>query len=83
MGYYALVIVGVINTAISAYYYLRLIIVMFFRERTTVWTAPSVPVSIAIALVITVVGTLYLGLFPGRVLEVFRRPPPVVSRIAR
>ena len=32
-----LVVVAVINTAISAYYYLRLIVVMFFRERTTQW----------------------------------------------
>lgn len=75
MGYYALVIIGVINTAVSAYYYLRLIIVMFFRERTTEWNAPSVPVSIAIALVITVLGTFYLGLFPGRILDAFRKPP--------
>jgi hypothetical protein len=34
-----------------------------------------VPVSIAIALVITVLGTFYLGLFPGRILDAFRKPP--------
>lgn len=83
MGYYALVVVGVINTAVSAYYYLRLIIVMFFRERTTVWTVPVIPLSIGIAIFVTVIGTLYLGLFPNRVLEVFRRPPPVMSRADR
>jgi NADH-quinone oxidoreductase subunit N len=75
MGYYTLVIIGVINTAVSAYYYLRLIIVMFFRERTTEWSAPLVPVSITIALIITVLGTFYLGMFPGRVLDAFRKPP--------
>ncbi|HET6863382.1 MAG TPA: proton-conducting transporter membrane subunit, partial [Pyrinomonadaceae bacterium] len=68
-GYYALVIIGVLNTAISAYYYLRLIIVMFFRDRTTSWVAPPVPASIAIALVLSVLGVLYLGLFPGRVIN--------------
>ena len=83
MGYYTLVIIGVINTAISAYYYLRLIIVMFFRERTTEWSAPIVPASIAIALVITVLGTLYLGIFPGRVLDAFRKPPAVPTRVSR
>ncbi len=46
-GYYVLVVIGVLNTAISAYYYLRLIIVMFFRERTTAWNAPRIPASIA------------------------------------
>lgn len=82
-GYYTLVVIGVLNTAISAYYYLRLIIVMFFRERTTEWSAPLVPASIAVALIITVLGTLYLGLFPGRVLDVLRKPPATPVRAAR
>jgi NADH-quinone oxidoreductase subunit N len=59
----------VLNTAVSAYYYLRLIIVMFFGERTMAWSAPRVPRSVAVALVITVLGVLYLGIFPGRVLN--------------
>src|SRR6476661_4009215 len=67
--YYALVVIGVLNTAISAYYYLRLIIVMFFGERTMAWSAPRIPASVALALVITVLGVLYLGIFPGRVIS--------------
>jgi len=67
--FYGLVIVGVLNTAVSAYYYLRLIIVMFFGERATAWSAPRVPASVALALVITVLGVLYLGIFPGRVIN--------------
>jgi len=67
--YYILVVIGVLNTAISAYYYLRLIIVMFFGERTMAWSAPRVPRSVAVALVITVLGVLYLGIFPGRVIN--------------
>src|SRR6185436_7874955 len=68
-GYYALVVIAVLNTAVSAYYYLRLIIVMFFGERTMAWKAPSVPASVAVALVITVLGVLYLGIFPGRIIN--------------
>jgi NADH-quinone oxidoreductase subunit N len=67
--YYGLVIVGVLNTAVSAYYYLRLIIVMFFGERTMAWSAPKVPASVTLALVITVLGVLYLGILPGRVIN--------------
>ena len=67
--YYGLVVIGVLNTAISAYYYLRLIIVMFFGERTMAWSAPRVPASVALALVITVLGVLYLGIFPGRIIN--------------
>jgi len=74
-GYYVLVVVGVLNTAVSAYYYLRLIIVMFFRERTTAWTAPQIPASVGLALIVTIVGVLYLGLFPGRVLNALQTKP--------
>jgi len=78
-GYYGLVVIAVLNTAISAYYYLRLIIVMFFRERTTQWIAPHVPASIAAALVITILGVFYLGLFPGRVIDAFQKRPGVTT----
>ena len=81
-GYVWLVVVGVLNTAISVYYYLRLIVVMFFRERTTEWGAPRVPASIAVALVLTVIGVFYLGIFPGRVIDAFRTTQSsVVSRL--
>src|SRR5678815_4004469 len=80
-GYYALVVIGVLNTAISAYYYLRLVIVMFFRDRTTAWIAPPVPASIALTLIVTAAGVLYLGLFPDRVIDaLLRRPIAIVSR---
>lgn len=75
MGYEWLVVVGVINSAISAYYYLRLIIVMFFRERTTEWTEPPIPSVIQAVLVITVFGTLLLGLFPDRIINSFVKKP--------
>jgi NADH-quinone oxidoreductase subunit N len=75
--YYALVVIGVLNTAVSAYYYLRLIVVMFFRERTTAWIAPPVPASIGVALVLTILGVLYLGLFPGRIINALQAKPPV------
>ncbi len=76
-GYFVLVVIGVLNTAVSAYYYLRLIIVMFFRERATSWTAPRIPVSVGIALAITILGVLYLGLFPGRVINALQTKPAV------
>lgn len=68
-GYYLLVVMGVLNSAVSAYYYLRIIVVMFFRERTIPWSAPKVPASVTIALVLTILGVLYLGIFPGRVIN--------------
>ena len=76
-GYYILVVIAVLNTAVSAYYYLRLIIVMFFRERTTAWLAPRIPASVGLALVVTVVCVLYLGLFPNRVINALQARPVV------
>ena len=76
-GYVWLVVLGVLNTAVSAYYYLRLIIVMFFRDRAAEWSAPRVPASIAVVLVITILGVFYLGLFPGRVINAFGAKPNI------
>jgi len=78
-GYYGLVIVGVLNSGISAYYYLRLVVVMFFRERTTEWRAPFIPASITAVLVLTVLGVFYLGIFPGQVLDAFRNEKAAVA----
>jgi NADH-quinone oxidoreductase subunit N len=71
-----LVVAAVINSAISAYYYLRLIVVMFFKERTTEWTAPKIPVSISLVLIITIFGVFYLGVFSDRVIDAFRYSAP-------
>jgi NADH-quinone oxidoreductase subunit N len=71
-----LVVVAVINSAISAYYYLRLIVVMFFRERVTEWIEPKIPAALAAVLLVTVLGVLYLGIFGGTVIEKFRSAPP-------
>jgi NADH-quinone oxidoreductase subunit N len=76
-----LVVIGVVNTAISAYYYLRLVVAMFFRERTSHWAAPRIPASVAIALVLTILGVLYLGIFPGRVIDALRVAQPVISQL--
>jgi NADH-quinone oxidoreductase subunit N len=76
-GYVWLVVIGVLNAAVSAYYYLRLIIVMFFRERTGAWDVPRIPASLALALLLTIVGVFYLGLFPGRIISAFQARPTI------
>jgi len=70
-----LVVVAVINTAISAYYYLRLIVVMFFRDRTTEWLAPRIPAALTAVLIITVLGVFYFGIFSDSVIEKFSQAP--------
>ncbi len=36
-----------------------------------------IPASMALVLILTVAGVLYLGLFPGRVIEAFRFVQPI------
>ena len=81
-GYVWLVVIGVVNSAISVYYYLGLVVVMFFRERVSEWSAPRVPASLMVALVLTVLGVIYLGIFPGRVLDALRAAPATASPAA-
>jgi hypothetical protein len=54
---------------------------MFFREQTSPWEAPRVPLSVTVALVITIVGVFYLGLFPGRVISVFQSRPSITVKM--
>lgn len=76
-----LVVVAVIGSAISAYYYLRLIVVMFFRERVSEWLEPKMPVGFTAALLIAVLGVFYLGIFGDRVIQIFSRPIPVQAQL--
>jgi NADH-quinone oxidoreductase subunit N len=78
-----LVVIAVVNTAISAYYYLRLIVVMFFRDRTSDWNEPKMPIGLAAALIIAVIGVLYFGIFAGGVIERFSQPVPSIGVAAK
>jgi NADH-quinone oxidoreductase subunit N len=64
-----LTIIGVLNSGVGAYYYLRIIVMMYMREsRKEVPVAP-VPFALGLALVACTAATLYLGIFPSRVLQ--------------
>jgi NADH-quinone oxidoreductase subunit N len=68
-----LTLMGLINSAVGAYYYLRIIVVMYMREpREEVPVLPLSP-SLGLALAITLAATLYLGVVPGNVLEFAQR----------
>lgn len=64
-----LVVFGAINTAISIYYYLRVVIAMYFREARHEVAVASLPASLAFVLTLAALGTVYLGLLPNPVLR--------------
>jgi NADH-quinone oxidoreductase subunit N len=64
-----LTIIGVLNSAVGAYYYLRIIVTMYMHEAREEAPVTPVPAALGAALAISVAATLYLGILPGRVLE--------------
>jgi NADH-quinone oxidoreductase subunit N len=72
-GFHALVVIGVINSAISWYYYLRVIVAMYFADQKPGFKAPAVSLSLGTALTLTILATLYLGILPGSVLETLEK----------
>ena len=63
-----LVIIGVINSAVAAYYYLRVIVYMYMREPERDERIPM-PGSVGVSLALGVLAVIYLGVLPGRVLD--------------
>jgi NADH-quinone oxidoreductase subunit N len=57
-----LVVFGAVNTAISIYYYLRVVIAMYFREAELDAALAPLPASLAFVLTLAAGLTIYLGL---------------------
>ena len=63
-----LVVVGVLSSVVSVFYYLRVVVAMYFREPLRPLT-PTDAASTRAALLITAVAVLALGIFPGPFVE--------------
>ena len=77
-----LAILMAINSVIGAYYYLRLIVVMYMYEyKGTVPAEAAVGLSPTAAMVVTVAGliTVYLGIMPNHVLGLLVTQNPMVT----
>ncbi|MEA1996866.1 MAG: NADH-quinone oxidoreductase subunit N [Gemmatimonadota bacterium] len=72
-GLIALAVIGVLNSAVSVYYYLRVIVQMYMRESDE--SLPAVPFSLTLtlALAVSVLGVLLLGVAPAGLLDVAGR----------
>jgi NADH-quinone oxidoreductase subunit N len=67
-----LTIIGVINSAIGAYYYLRVIVMMYMREPRVDADVAPVSAGLGFALALSFIGTIWLGVAPNYVLEYAR-----------
>jgi NADH-quinone oxidoreductase subunit N len=65
-----LAVLGLLNSAVAAYYYLRLLVVMYMHEPNDVTNALEAPgPALQAALIIPAIGTFFLGILPGTVLS--------------
>ena len=71
-GNYVLIVIAALNMVVSLYYYLRVVKATCFDQAET----PASPVTyspmLVIVLAVTALGTLGLGFFPERLLELSR-----------
>ena len=64
-GHVWLAIFAVLNSAISVFYYLRLLVLMYMKEPQEAFPPIRIPLALAFVLLVTAVGTLWPGLFPS------------------
>lgn len=72
-GYIWLTVIGVMNSFLSVYYYLRVIKVAYFEKAETKFVPVTFSPTVVIVLVVTVIGTLGLGLLPQSFLDFSRQ----------
>jgi len=64
-----LAILLALNSVIGAYYYLRVMVAMYMREPKKEIAAEPAPWTLSIVLWIAAAGTVYVGLFPTRIID--------------
>ena len=62
-GYVWLAVIGVLNSAVSLYYYVRIVVFMYLRTETT-GPAPTASPALALTLTVAVVATIAFGVYP-------------------
>jgi NADH-quinone oxidoreductase subunit N len=64
-----LTIIAVLNSVVSIYYYLRLVVAMYMGEGRTEASTSPLPGPLGFAVAVSVIGVFFLGLFPSRLLN--------------
>jgi NADH-quinone oxidoreductase subunit N len=69
-----LAVLMALNSVIGAYYYLRVVVVMYMRESRPDAVTMAVPAAVRVVLFVAAAGTVYFGLFPNRVMAFVSNP---------
>src|SRR6266567_978873 len=68
-GYVWLAIIGVLNSAVSVYYYLRIMVFMYMKDPVEEFDWLKVTPALAVCVLMAVAGVLVPGIVPGYILE--------------
>jgi NADH-quinone oxidoreductase subunit N len=68
-GYYGLAIIGVLSSVVSVFFYLRIVVMMYMTDRDARPVPAPVPAVVMGGLVVALIGVLYLGVLPTRVID--------------
>ena len=71
-GYVGLAVIGVLNSVISVYYYLGVLVQMYMAEGTRPIDAPATRPYLLATILVAGVATLLLGVFPSGAMELAR-----------
>lgn len=72
-GFIILAVIGVVNSVISVYYYLRVTVVMYMKKPVREFTPLSLSPFIILAILITIWGTIHLGILPSKIIELAQK----------
>ncbi len=70
IGGYSLAIIGVLSSVVSVFFYLRIVVMMYMTDRDARPVPPPVPAVAMAALIISLIGVLYLGVLPSRLIDI-------------
>ena len=71
--YYWLAVIGMLNSVIAAYYYLRVVMYMYFREPAEEMGRPDFSPAYAVVIAISVWALFHMGIFPREFLLIAQK----------
>ncbi len=80
-GYVRLAVIGVLNSALSLYYYIRVVVYMWLKNEP-VGSEPRLSPALALTLAITLAGTLILGVYPRPLFEIAETSARALGAVA-
>ena len=72
-GFVTLVIIAVLNSAISFYYYLKVVVFMYMKEPTGEFQISLTPMTLFVV-IIGIIGTVELGIYPDPIINLTHLP---------